>query len=103
MKDFVPIINKAILMATEGTPGPVFVECPIDLLYEESLVKEWYLAGNKKDASLSDKAIYWYLNRHVQAVFDGVKSIDIRADIVPAQKATHNSSHIKSIKKSIQK
>lgn len=103
VKDFVPVINKAISIAIEGTPGPVFVECPIDLLYEESLVKEWYLAGNKKNASLSDKAIYWYLNRHVQAVFDGVKSIDIKAEIVPAQKATHNSSHIKSIKKAIEK
>lgn len=103
VKDFVPVINKAISIALEGTPGPVFVECPIDLLYEEGLVKEWYLAGNKKEASLADKAIYWYLNRHVQGVFEGVKSIEINASPIQVQKSTHNNSHVKAVSSAIEK
>src|SRR5687768_6674934 len=35
-------IERAIHVATTGVPGPVFVEVPVDLLYPESVVREWY-------------------------------------------------------------
>ncbi len=38
-----PTIERALQVATEGVPGPVFVEVPIDLLYPEEVVKGWYL------------------------------------------------------------
>jgi len=36
----VPILRKAIQIAQSGTPGPVFVEFPIDTLYPYPLVKK---------------------------------------------------------------
>lgn len=45
-----PTINKAFEVASEGVPGPVFVEVPIDLLYPEEVVKDWYL----EEAGLDD-------------------------------------------------
>lgn len=45
-----PTIQKALKVATEGVPGPVFVEVPIDLLYPEDVVKGWYL----EEAGLAD-------------------------------------------------
>lgn len=33
VRDIVPTLKKAFQMASSGTPGPVFVEFPIDVLY----------------------------------------------------------------------
>lgn len=45
-----PTIKKALKVAADGVPGPVFVEIPIDLLYPEEIVKGWYL----EEAGLGD-------------------------------------------------
>ena len=37
--DIVPVLEHAFQVARSDVPGPVFVECPIDLLYSESLVR----------------------------------------------------------------
>ena len=47
--DVIPVMEKAFDVCRSGVPGPVFVECPIDTLYGESLVREWY--GAKPDAA----------------------------------------------------
>ena len=41
--DLVPMLEKAFRVATEGVPGPVFLEIPVDVLYPEEIVEEWYL------------------------------------------------------------
>lgn len=45
-----PTIKKALEVAADGVPGPVFVEVPIDLLYPEEVVRGWYL----EEAGLSN-------------------------------------------------
>ena len=40
--DVIPIMEEAFDIVASGVPGPVFIECPIDILYEENLVKSWY-------------------------------------------------------------
>lgn len=40
VRDLVPALRRAIHVAMSGTPGPVFVELPIDVLYSYALVKE---------------------------------------------------------------
>lgn len=71
VKDIVPILNKAFQVAQEGTPGPVFVECPVDILYPKSLVLEWYGAKSKehKPRNLQEKFIQWYIHRHANKLF----------------------------------
>ena len=38
-----PTLEKAFEVASSGVPGPVFVEVPVDLLYPEAIVREWYM------------------------------------------------------------
>ena len=47
--------------------GPAFVECPVDLLYPEATVREWYFAGQRPPKSLSERAVRWYLQCHLDA------------------------------------
>ena len=42
VRDLAPALDAAFRLSREGVPGPVFLECPVDLLYPESLVREWY-------------------------------------------------------------
>ncbi|MGV9199350.1 MAG: thiamine pyrophosphate-binding protein, partial [Promethearchaeia archaeon] len=67
--DIVPILEEAFDVAKSGVPGPVFIECPIDLLYEEDLVREWYGREFKEAKSLKQKIINWYVRRHVDKLF----------------------------------
>ncbi len=41
--DIEPVLEKAFRVAAEGIPGPVFIEVPVDVLYPESIVGEWYM------------------------------------------------------------
>lgn len=69
--DIVPVLENAFKMAKSGVPGPVFVECPIDLLYSEEQVREMY--GAKSGASVApgirSRLLQWYLRRHVNRMF----------------------------------
>jgi acetolactate synthase-like protein len=69
--DIAPILNEAFDVSKSGIPGPVFIECPIDLLYDENLVREWYgsKSGVNESKSITDKVINWYLKRHVDKLF----------------------------------
>lgn len=73
VKQIVPILTEAFRRAQEGVPGPVFVECPIDTLYDEELVRSWYGAKSKEQAprNLQEKALQWYINRHARKLFEG--------------------------------
>ena len=68
--DFIPIVEFAFSFSQSGVPGPVFIECPIDLLYDEALVRRWY--GYKSSTgrdSLRERAISWYLKRHLDKLY----------------------------------
>ncbi len=70
--DLAPAIETAFEQAREGVPGPVFVECPVDLLYDEALVRSWYSAASG-GKSLVAKATGAYLRWHVNRLFSGAK------------------------------
>lgn len=44
-----PVLTKAFEVATNGIPGPVFVEFPVDVLYPEEVVAEWYMKESGVD------------------------------------------------------
>ncbi|MEZ4746530.1 MAG: thiamine pyrophosphate-binding protein [Calditrichia bacterium] len=86
VKDLIPIVENAFRIAKEGVPGPVFVEVPVDLLYEESLVREWYglkTGDSGSGKSLTGKAIQLYLDRHVNKLFEGAE--EFSADFKSAE------------------
>jgi thiamine pyrophosphate-dependent acetolactate synthase large subunit-like protein len=70
VRDLAPAVERAFEVARSGVPGPVFVECPVDLLYDEPLVREWY-GESAKGGGLAGRALRFYLRRHADKVFRG--------------------------------
>jgi len=66
LKDLAPALERAFATAVAGVPGPVFVEIPVDLLYDEPLVREWYEAATPKGNGPVDRALRFYLERHAR-------------------------------------
>ncbi|HXV86298.1 MAG TPA: thiamine pyrophosphate-binding protein [Gemmatimonadales bacterium] len=63
-------VAAAFQAAAQPAPGPAFVECPADLLYDESLVRRWYGAGEPSSTrGVGDRLRRWYLRRHLNRVF----------------------------------
>ncbi len=69
--DIPEVLAEAFEAATTGVPGPVFVECPIDLLYPESLVRDWYgsRSGQTETGGFRQRMLQFYLSRHVDRMF----------------------------------
>jgi len=69
--DLGPAIEDALAVALEGVPGPAFVECPVDLLYDEKLIRGWYADAAGKGTSIADRLLRLYLGRHANRMFAG--------------------------------
>lgn len=41
--DLEPMLRRAFEVASQGVPGPVFLEVAVDLLYPKEIVAEWYM------------------------------------------------------------
>ncbi|CAD5374482.1 Acetolactate synthase [Rubrivivax sp. A210] len=86
VRDLAPALMQAFALAQAGVPGPVFVECAVDLLYDEALIRQWYADAAGKGLSLADRALRWYLNRHAAKLFDGSAApakLDVQVPAVP--------------------
>jgi thiamine pyrophosphate-dependent acetolactate synthase large subunit-like protein len=68
VRDVVSVLERAFVESRTGVPGPVFVELPVDLLYDEELVRTWYTAAGK-GGGLAGAALRAYLGRHLSRVF----------------------------------
>ena len=68
VRDIVPAMLRAFASARSGVPGPVFVELPVDLLYPEAIVREWY-GLDSKGGGIAGWAQRVYLERHLNRVF----------------------------------
>jgi len=66
-----PTIERAIAVALDGVPGPVFVEVPVDLLYPEQLIRAMYEkeAGLGKAKGIAGKALELYVRGHLYRQF----------------------------------
>ncbi len=69
VRDLAPVLRQAFAHARQGVPGPVFVECPVDLLYEESVIREWYEQATPSGNSVSAQLIKRYLHFHLRRQF----------------------------------
>jgi acetolactate synthase-1/2/3 large subunit len=72
--ELAPAVEEAFEVAASGVPGPVFIECPVDLLYDEANIRQWYADAAGKGTALADRALRWYLTRHVRRLFAGSAS-----------------------------
>src|SRR5262245_5849012 len=69
VRELVPALEAAFREARAGVPGPVFLECPVDLLYDAELVRSWYPVKEGGAQGLKQKATTWYLKRHLDDLF----------------------------------
>ena len=65
--ELAPALEEAFERAVSGVPGPVFLECPVDLLYPEATVRDWYLGGGGR--SFRAKLTRLYLSWHLFQMF----------------------------------
>ncbi len=84
VRDLVPALERAFRVAREGVPGPVFVQCPVDLLYDESVVRQWY--GAKGGKGIKGRLLGLYLRRHARRLFAGAAEQEVAPRVEVAQK-----------------
>ncbi|HSD42132.1 MAG TPA: thiamine pyrophosphate-binding protein [Burkholderiales bacterium] len=95
-----PAVEEAFAAAREGVPGPVFVECPVDLLYDEASIRQWYADAAGKGTSIPDRALRWYLNRHAARMFAGSHDpMPPRVRAVDAPEPTHVEAVVAALAK----
>ncbi len=65
------IVERAIAVANEGVPGPVFIEVPVDVLYPEAVVRGWIQKelGFGKAKGIGAKALELYVKGHLYRQF----------------------------------
>ena len=80
VRDLVPALEHAFKIAQAGVPGPVFLECPVDLLYDESLVRGLYsskTSASGRKPSVGERALQTYLDVHTRLLFRGADDLEI--------------------------
>ena len=79
VKELVPTLLRAFAVAQADVPGPVFVECPVDLLYAPEIVKSWYSAKSRpgRSPSLQERALATYLDIHTWRMFAGAEGVQV--------------------------
>ncbi|KAM5238206.1 2-hydroxyacyl-CoA lyase 2 [Ctenodactylus gundi] len=70
VRDIVPTLRAAVAAAQSGTPGPVFVELPLDVLYPYFMVQKEMVPA-KSPKGLMGRVIFWYLENCLANLFAG--------------------------------
>ena len=101
VRDIVPTLRKAIAIAQSGTPGPVFVEFPIDTLYSYDIVcKE--IAKPTAVKSIGQRIHQFYINNYINQLFaDGF--IPRRVDPLPVDIPSPSVSQVVSVVRLLKK
>ena len=99
VKEIVPTLDKAFRIAQEGVPGPVFIECPIDTLYGEELVRSWYGAKSKDvpPRNLQERIVQWYINFHAKNLFEGKDSVKLDTPVQKFGYPTHSNGQVDKV------
>ncbi len=68
--DIPQLLTTAFERSQEGVPGPVFLELPVDLLYDEKTVRQWF-----DKAGSGNPLQQWYVRRYLRRQFDAPADI----------------------------
>ncbi len=71
VRELVPLVEVALRQAREGVPGPVFLECPVDLLYPEEVVRRLYLEMGGRGTGTLSRLVRGALGWHLRRLFAG--------------------------------
>ncbi|XP_022414256.1 acetolactate synthase-like protein [Delphinapterus leucas] len=70
VREIIPTLRAAMAAAQSGTPGPVFVELPIDVLYPYFMVQKEMVSA-KPPKGLVGRGVSWYLENYLANLFAG--------------------------------
>lgn len=80
------LLEQLLWAARDGVPGPVFLELPVDLLYPESVVRDWYGVEPRKGRG---SPLQWierqYLRWHLRRIFRGASRSEPLAAPTPPE------------------
>ena len=76
VRDLAPALQRAFEIAQRGVPGPVFVECPLDVLYAETMIREWYDGATPKGKAVGARIVRAYMKYHANRLFAGLDALD---------------------------
>lgn len=79
VRDIPRLLNTAFERAQEGVPGPVFLELPVDTLYDEKIIREWF-----ERAGGGNRLAQWYTKRYLRRLFDGAQNVEIPPPSAPS-------------------
>ena len=99
-----PTVQKALDIAQEGVPGPVFVELPIDLLYSEEMVREMFMKEVAGGKNLGSRALELYMRGHLYRQFNQphVSIVPPLRESIPPKPA-NRSPHVEKVASLLQK
>lgn len=80
VRDLIPSVREAFKQAQSGTPGPVFVELPLDILYPYPVVSKEFV-GSSTGSGLRSKIVAWYLSKYANNLF--ANAFDTNVDTSP--------------------
>ncbi|KAM9989055.1 hypothetical protein ACTFIY_005086 [Dictyostelium cf. discoideum] len=95
--DIVPMLERAFYEARNGTPGPVFLEFPIDVLYQESVVKGWYLKNQDQAKSLTARITNIYMSYRLNRTFSVIDSNIVIHGRVRQHQTRVTSEHVSTL------
>ncbi len=102
VRDLGPAVDQAFWLAASGIPGPVFIECPVDLLYDETTIRQWYAQAAGKGRAIGDRLLRFYLNRHVEKMFAGsaqAAAVQMRAVDTPMPAQRRVAQALRALRK----
>ncbi len=95
VSQIIPVLQKAFSTAISGTPGPVFIECPVDILYPADIVREWYLKNTSgKPISFVNNIRQWYIKRHLRKLFSHNPGLPLRLSKPTTKFLIHNRNQL---------
>ncbi len=85
LKEVAPLLRRAFEEAMAGVPGPVFLELPVDVLYPEAVVRDWYAKGAGKGDGLGQRALRVVIGRHLKRLLAAPDHEDAAPAAQPAR------------------
>ncbi len=89
-----PTVERALELAQDGVPGPVFIEVPIDVLYPEEMVRDMFMkeSGVQNAKNLGSKALELYMRGHLYRQFNQphVSLVPPRRESLPPKPGSKN-------------